>query len=119
VKPRLFKKLCARAYTLCLALQPSLRHMTFVVSKDREHDDWNGRWGENVLPGTKGFGAVSGYYDPEWSDHSALWMLSELVWWEAVEISSEGDIVAHPRGLGDWRVLFQHAERLIAQKTAA
>jgi hypothetical protein len=116
---RIFKKLNKRAAPLCIALDPNLRDIAFVTAEEDECDGWASR----VLAGTPGFGCVSGYYEPEWSDWSALGMLRDQVYWELVP--PESITMDRPYGhlpgvdLGDWRLLFAHAEELVARRVTA
>ncbi|SEL12698.1 hypothetical protein SAMN05216359_105292 [Roseateles sp. YR242] len=121
MKPRFFKKLCKRAAPLCIALDPNLKGIEFVVREKGGHDGWNGAGcGDEtaVLKGTPGFGGFSGYYEPEWWDDSAWSMLFDQVYWAVGEFDPNDEECPYPRWPAridprDWRQVIAEAERMI------
>jgi hypothetical protein len=94
VNPRILKKLTQKAEPIVIALgltQTLERVVSGPVDGDLERTPqvyrkyrWRYRGGEvsqyfNQLPGTIGYGAMSGYYEPEWSDACCWTMLKEYV----------------------------------------
>lgn len=97
MNPRIFKKLCKRA-SLALIKSGYAKDLDMIAKNNDECPEvcmeynWelksfydkkrHPKWPEmhlNTLNGTQGFGAMSGYYEPEWWDKSSLCMLTEAV----------------------------------------
>lgn len=72
---RQFKKLCKKAHALVIQINPQADQDTFRAIGD---ESW---WHSQIKKGTMGFGATSGYYQPEWDDYSAWSTLTDLVFW--------------------------------------
>lgn len=113
---RLFKKLCKRAHALIVRWEPHSSHQT-VRHRAGDWSDWIGR-GVDPLPGTLGFGRMSGYYEPEWEDESAYSALCALLFWHFVEIDSQGEMQPWPTSaprLRCWRDVLAAADRVVAK----
>jgi hypothetical protein len=118
---RLFKKLCKRAHALMIRIEPQMAAEAFRSTKDEPPAMWLG-YSAAALPGTWGFGRVSGYYEPEWDDESAWDALKEALYWHLVEISEATDYVprwpANTPHLGDWRDVLRVGERVALEVEA-
>ncbi|MGR5294780.1 hypothetical protein ACPV5U_08740 [Vibrio mediterranei] len=117
MNPRIFKKLTQRA-AKALKAKNHVQYLEEVVQteedsgpeikcgfkwelksyyrKARELKYWSA-WNVRTLNGTTGFGATSGYYEPEWDDNDALSMVMDAVFesftdWE----NYDGDINKWP-----------------------
>ncbi|HDZ9238723.1 TPA: hypothetical protein RUZ16_000310 [Vibrio cholerae] len=96
---RQFKKLCKRAASVMIKIQPHLESQLFFSSEGDEPPEVTHyyHWDKNTLDqnwrqktrkakepdmlpsGIAGFGCVYGYYEPEWSDEDALSALMHYV----------------------------------------
>ena len=114
---RQFKKLCKRSYDILLLIDPACAERAYTP---KEQDDTDG-WFKTVLKGTKGFGGMDGYYEPEWSDRSAWSELKEHVYWHFAvfkgdtleEIYPSWPEKIKPRSRSDY---FKLANQIIAAK---
>ncbi len=125
---RLLKKLCKRAHALVLRIEPRMAGEAFTSTHHERPAGWMGYgfpgWHENeVLPGTWGFGRVSGYYDPEWDDENAFDHLRDMLWdhftvWDEPSTELRFVFPAGVRGLRNWRDVLQAGE-LVALEAEA
>lgn len=115
---RQFKKLCDKAHVIITKIQPRLYVDTYCLKKYDDTDDWH----HTVLKGTKGFGRVSGYYEPEWSDESAYKALQEAVYWHYCTDPDEsypyGTWSAELPDQNDWRGVIMLGKRIVFAKHA-
>lgn len=123
---RILKKLCARAAPLLPQLGDKREQFkveagdapswtcTRMDRKDLERWPLMRAAGYfDALPGTIGVGAITGYYDPEWSDEPAYDALAELVWWHFVGLGPDLELL-NERRLPNPRAVFQHASLMLA-----
>lgn len=69
--------------------------------------------------GTVMVGAVSGYYEPEWSEETAWEALREAVFWRYVELDSDGDMLSpRPPQLESVSTIFAAAADMAAELAA-
>lgn len=125
MNPRIFKKLTKRAALLVEQLN-DFNHLTKIVVGQNcvESTEMGSNWicrkyrdkfgYAQQLDGTVGFGAVSGYYEPEWDDTDALSILYE--WY----IEIHADYSEYPKyvsSLSDsehtWKHALSYAEKQI------
>ncbi len=112
---RQFKKLCSKAYSI-IAEIPHVHLADAYCPKNADQTDF---WHHTVLKGTKGFGGMSGYFEPEWSDESAYKALDEIVYWHFCHVDETNPLSYWPENLPDlseWRNVIILGKRLVAEK---
>jgi hypothetical protein len=113
---RQFKKLCKKAHALVIQIDPRADQDTYRAIGD---ESW---WHSQIKKGTMGFGAMSGYYEPEWDDYSAWSTLINLVFWNYCDMYQRDQhdwptwpTRTKPRRAQDYIAL---AKRMIAKNNA-
>lgn len=121
MNPRQFKKLCAKCHFLVILAEPSWAGCSIAVG-ERGNDGIGWHPGD-ALRGTKGFGGMSGYYEPEWWDQSAWSALVEIVFWHFAEYKDgradlDDPYPDWPEGMRPtrWQDYLQLAERMVRDR---